>query len=132
MDLNPEKFLAPFDAYELAAFAQLEQVDVVICAMAWLDSDPARDGMRDDDDSWSAARSTLGYWAARLDPLVGSGVAFVACNRVGREEGECEELKSAPMRQRKLIVYGCCRRRFYRDKLCDAARRYARDHGLCR
>ena len=63
-----------------------------MCAMAWLDSEPAEGEQEDNGEAgeeWEKVRGTLGYWAARLAPLLGSGVAFVACNRVGREGGKC-------------------------------------------
>lgn len=89
MDLNPEKFEAPFEAYELARFAEARGAEVMVCAMAWLDSDPGKEEEEEEGgEEWEKVRGTLGYWAARLEPLLGSGVGFVSCNRVGREGGE--------------------------------------------
>ncbi|SCV74034.1 BQ2448_6466 [Microbotryum intermedium] len=92
MDLNPKGFIAPFDAFELATFALERNVDLVICAMNWLDSD--QEPLDSDDmpinttDEWSRVSNTLRYFALRLTPLLGRGVAFAGCNRVGQEKDE--------------------------------------------
>ncbi|ORY92734.1 carbon-nitrogen hydrolase [Leucosporidium creatinivorum] len=93
MDLNPKGFVAPFEAYELATFAKEVKADLVVCSMAWLDSEPptveeeAEEGGagKSEMDEWMNVRKTLSYWSLRCDPLWGSGVGLVACDRVGRE-----------------------------------------------
>lgn len=93
MDLNPYRFVAPFESYELGTFAEREGVDVVVCSMAWLDSEPPANGVdeseqEEEGEEWDKVRNTLSYWAMRCGPLMGSGAAFVGCNRAGREGGE--------------------------------------------
>lgn len=97
MDLSPKEFLAPFDAYELSNFALEHKADVLVCCMAWLDAEPptlqTEEELRMSDaatpvKTFSEVRSTIGYWAARCAPLIGTGTLFVACNRIGREGGE--------------------------------------------
>ncbi|GAA5891333.1 hypothetical protein JCM5296_006902 [Sporobolomyces johnsonii] len=89
MDLNPKDFVAPFEAFEFASFAKREEVDVVACSMSWLDSEPPRGAHEEEDEGgrteWDKVHRTLGYWVMRMEPLMESGVAFVGCNRVGRE-----------------------------------------------
>ncbi|TPX71499.1 hypothetical protein SpCBS45565_g01145 [Spizellomyces sp. 'palustris'] len=45
MDLNPYRFMAPFDAYEFANFQVDNESQIILCSMAWILSLP------DDDDS---------------------------------------------------------------------------------
>lgn len=93
MDLNPEKFQPEVIPYAFASFAkETGGVDVVIASMAWLDSDPElEDGEASSSstraEEWEDVKDTLGYWAMRCKPLVGSGCLFVACNRIGEEKG---------------------------------------------
>lgn len=35
--------------------------------------------------SWQKVSQTISYFVLRLNPLLGSGCAFVACNRIGTE-----------------------------------------------
>ncbi|SCZ99266.1 BZ3500_MvSof-1268-A1-R1_Chr3-1g05914 [Microbotryum saponariae] len=92
MDLNPKGFIAPFDAFELATFARERNVDLVICAMNSLDSNQESldsEGVLDqatDESEWPRVSDALRYFAVRLTPLLGRGVAFAACNRVGQEK----------------------------------------------
>lgn len=99
MDLNPEGFIAPFEAFEFATFVReaKPRVDVVVCSMAWLASekeeegDEEADGEEEDqaeDSEWHKVSGTIDYWATRLSPLVGTPTAFLASNRVGSEGGE--------------------------------------------
>ncbi|GAA5960396.1 hypothetical protein JCM21900_003539 [Sporobolomyces salmonicolor] len=90
MDLNPKDFVAPFEAFEFASFAKQEEVDIVACSMSWLDSEPPRATAEEGEEEegrteWEKVHRTLGYWVMRMEPLMESGVAFVGCNRVGRE-----------------------------------------------
>ncbi|BGP39909.1 hypothetical protein JCM10450v2_003885 [Rhodotorula kratochvilovae] len=86
MDLN-EKDFAPTREYALASFAARERADVLVVAMSWLDSEPPLAGENDGEerDDWVEVRDTLSYWVMRCAPLLGSGAALVAANRVGRE-----------------------------------------------
>jgi protein N-terminal amidase len=72
--------------------------------MNWLDPPEEPPNVPPPSDPESPSESTLNYWAARLqplhdptpgygssqavDPIGGKEVVFVACNRVGTEEGE--------------------------------------------
>ncbi|CEQ40374.1 SPOSA6832_02001, partial [Sporobolomyces salmonicolor] len=90
MDLNPKDFVAPFEAFEFASFAKQEKVDIVACSMSWLDSEPPRATAEEGEEEegrteWEKVHRTLGYWVMRMEPLMESRVAFVGCNRVGRE-----------------------------------------------
>lgn len=95
MDLNPERFLAPFEDFEFATFVRdaHPKVDVVVGTMAWLASPPGEDDSDDsgseDDSDWADVLSTINYWAVRLTPLIGSRTAIVVCNRIGTEGGTC-------------------------------------------
>lgn len=117
MDLNPKGFVAPFEAFELATFAKEVQADLVVCSMAWLDSEPPTveeenevgKAGKSEMDEWMDVRKTLSYWSLRCDPLWGSGVGFVACNRVGREGGEFGCFRSSShCRQRNELNYILC------------------------
>ncbi|GAA6027350.1 hypothetical protein JCM8097_002617 [Rhodosporidiobolus ruineniae] len=88
MDLNPHQFKAPFDAFEFGSFAAREKADIVVCSMAWLDSEPPATEDEEEKEGgggWEEVSSTLGYWALRVDPLLGSGAALVCANRTGRD-----------------------------------------------
>ncbi|KAG0140645.1 hypothetical protein CROQUDRAFT_726039 [Cronartium quercuum f. sp. fusiforme G11] len=88
MDLSPDKFEAPFDAYELSSFVVQQDAEILLCSMAWLDSGPwpnpdqTRSGK-----SWEEVSGSINYWAGRCTPMWKKhGQTFVACNRVGREQ----------------------------------------------
>ncbi|KAI5476152.1 protein N-terminal amidase [Pseudohyphozyma bogoriensis] len=87
MDVNPYRFEAPFDSFELATFAKGVKPDIVVCSMAWLDSDQSEEAEKVEEkmDEWDKVRPTVSYWATRMRPLLGSAGTFVACNRTGRE-----------------------------------------------
>ncbi|KAL1409625.1 hypothetical protein Q8F55_003621 [Vanrija albida] len=111
MDLNPQDFVAPWNAFELANFTLQNNVDVLVVPMNWLDPGEEQDSDSDDDDDVprrdpeAPSESNLNYWAARLTPLhdpapsysapseapeepaATKEVVFVAANRVGTEEG---------------------------------------------
>ncbi len=83
MDLNPRKFEAPFDAFELARHHVKQQTDILFCIMAWQESDPGAS-------SGSEITRNHQYWATRLSPLIGMEghtCHVVICNRVGIERG---------------------------------------------
>lgn len=92
MDLNPDPEGGEGVRYELGEFAAREKVQLVVCCMACLDSGDEEEEGREvggrERTEWERVRGTLGYWAARVSPLIGSGATFVACNRVGVEGGE--------------------------------------------
>ncbi|CAG8691966.1 11428_t:CDS:2, partial [Ambispora leptoticha] len=110
MDLNPYKFMSPWENYEFASFHQGKKTQIILCSMAWLDSN-----VFDDDYS-----NVPDYWCSRLLPLYdpiwspsrrtrrysyhefghnnlveeeegwrtcNGDVLFVVCNRTGAENG---------------------------------------------
>lgn len=106
MDLNPYEFTAPFTAYEFAQFHRTSSSSLLLCAMNWLamaDTLPAlkllhRHGDRDSSDDGTTGRirrngerahveNMVGYWVARLQPLLGEQCVVVVANRVGEERG---------------------------------------------
>jgi len=84
--LNPDHFTAPWSLFECATYAHQHHADLVVCSMAWLVSEG--EPPRRSNDKWEQVQSVLGYWAARLGPLLGTGAGFVATNRVGTEGGK--------------------------------------------
>lgn len=104
MDLNERDF-APTTEYALASFARDERADVLVVAMSWLDSEPPLEGQggakeaEGGKDEWEEVRDVISYWVVRSMPLLGSGAALVAANRVGREGGA-----SVPVSRRALIL----------------------------
>ena len=58
--------------------------------MNWLAAEPPLEGddsSEVEQDDWKQLSEVLSYWAARLNPLRGSGAVFAGCNRTGREKG---------------------------------------------
>ncbi|KPV75447.1 uncharacterized protein RHOBADRAFT_53422 [Rhodotorula graminis WP1] len=88
MDLNERDF-APTSENALATFARDERADVLVVAMSWLDSEPPiedeHEGAEETGDEWDDVRDVISYWVVRCMPMLGSGAALVAANRVGRE-----------------------------------------------
>lgn len=86
MDINPYKFEAPWEAYELASACAEANAELIIFSSAWTSAHP-------DDDLETKRRpidvnETLSYWVARLAPLIGKrdpGTVFVCANRIGVE-----------------------------------------------
>lgn len=115
MDINPDDFSAPFEAFEFANFCLQQQSDLVLLTCAWCDFEPPE----------APTLPTLSYWATRLSPLVHAlqsgalakrDVFFLASNRIGEENGtffvgaSCamalrrpEVLQHAPRRQETLL-----------------------------
>ncbi|WWD22277.1 hypothetical protein CI109_106768 [Kwoniella shandongensis] len=105
MDMNPKDFIAPWDAFELATYCREKAVDMLIVPMNWLSPPAEPPNETPEEDPLAPSESNLNYWAARLQPLHdptpgytsqapgdadpegGKEVVFVACNRVGTEEG---------------------------------------------
>lgn len=92
MDLNPYKFLTPFDKYEFANHVVNSQADLVILPMAWLSTQPSYSYLLGN--AQEPDVDTFNYWVQRLRPLTGQGhkdgreITVVINNRVGAE-GEC-------------------------------------------
>lgn len=90
MDLNERDF-APTSEHTLASFARDERADVLVVAMSWLDSsepiEEEQEAAEAEKDEWEDVRDVISYWVVRCMPLLGSGAALIAANRVGREGG---------------------------------------------
>ncbi|KAL1637283.1 hypothetical protein SLS58_009374 [Diplodia intermedia] len=90
MDINPHKFLAPWDAYEFARAALAAESPVVVLNMAWLTRLTPDELMLQRADS---DNETLAYWLERFYPLINDGcadrppVVLVIANRCGVEAG---------------------------------------------
>lgn len=98
MDLNPYKFEAPFDAYEFANKAKENNVNLVVCPMAWLNSQSPsiqeslsheekmakrQQLEKEFDDSSPPETSTVNYWALRMFPYLNGAKGFQNDKRVG-------------------------------------------------
>ncbi|KAF0693881.1 Aste57867_15194 [Aphanomyces stellatus] len=85
MDINPNNFEAPFDAYEFASSIVQAKSTLVLFSSAWNDHNP----METD----PTAMPTLQYWANRLKPVIDSlddgnrNCYFICSNRTGIERG---------------------------------------------
>ncbi|GAA5885107.1 hypothetical protein JCM16303_006405 [Sporobolomyces ruberrimus] len=101
MDLNAEAFDESLEKLEYSNFVKREKVDLVVASNAWLDSDvvkpsddgeeaeQVREGIKVEEGSWDEVRGLIGYWVYRMSTnLEDPGVAFIVCNRVGKE-GDC-------------------------------------------
>ncbi|KAK6496201.1 Carbon-nitrogen hydrolase [Arthrobotrys musiformis] len=72
MDLNPYKFEALFTAYEFANHVLSSSAQLVIVPMAWETREAySPEALKAHEKAMH--RSTVGYWAMRLEPLFGSG-----------------------------------------------------------
>jgi protein N-terminal amidase len=100
MDLNPKEFKASWDEMEFASHCVDSRAELVLVSMAWterelrLDDDPAAAAAADAVGGDQPRLETLGYWLARLSPLVtrskeeemrGREVLVVFANRSGTE-----------------------------------------------
>ncbi|DAZ93920.1 TPA: hypothetical protein N0F65_010122 [Lagenidium giganteum] len=86
MDINPNDFTAPFEAFEFATQVIPHGSDLVLFACAWCDFEPP------DSDTYP----TLSYWATRLSPIIDAlqketypkeDCYFLCSNRIGLENG---------------------------------------------
>ncbi|PLW09222.1 hypothetical protein PCASD_18309 [Puccinia coronata f. sp. avenae] len=87
MDLSPDQFEAPFEAYELSSFATKNKAELMLCCMAWLDLGPQPDPARTESGKSSAETGEqLKHWETRCTPLwTLKNRSCVICNRVGME-----------------------------------------------
>lgn len=112
MDLNPYKFLAPFDKYEFAHHVLSSKADLVILPMAWRTSQPAESLI---ERAQVPDADTVAYWVQRLQPVIDQGgdcgreVTVVINNRVGSEDDANYAGTSVVLGIRKgnVKVYGC-------------------------
>ena len=81
MDLNPHKFTAPWESYELATHARSSGAELLVCSMAWL-SRLEREELLAEDVRELPDTETVGYWLGRLQPLCG------ARDELGKDDGE--------------------------------------------
>jgi len=83
MDINPRRFEAPWDAYELANATLAAKSDLILFSSAWTNAHPldALETKRKDVD----AEEVLNYWFSRLAPLANTNTYFVCANRIGEE-----------------------------------------------
>jgi protein N-terminal amidase len=86
MDINPNDFTAPFEAYEFGTHAAKHASDLVLLSCAWCDFEPP------DVETYP----TLSYWAERLSPIIDAlrnreyakaNCYFLCANRIGSENG---------------------------------------------
>ncbi len=89
MDLNPERFVAPWHAYELASHVLFTEATLLIASNAWL-TRLDRDQLFGKEEREVPDWDTLGYWAERLKPLseADTETLVIISNRVGAEAGE--------------------------------------------
>ncbi|KAG9288174.1 hypothetical protein G9A89_020480 [Geosiphon pyriformis] len=96
MDINPYRFMSPFTAFEFANFHKKQKTEIILCSMAWLDSDGGSDEEIEGEDQYNYL--TINYWFQRLLPIYCNysgnpksedlrNVVFVVCNRTGTENG---------------------------------------------
>jgi len=112
MDLNPYKFLAPFDRYEFANHVIDSGAELVVLSMAWL---TAQSGHSLIENAQVPEADILAYWVKRLQPLIDRGqkngreTTIVVSNRVGTE-GECNFAGTSvvlSISKGNVNVYGC-------------------------
>lgn len=82
MDINPDNFEAPWEAFEFARFHASQRSDIIAFSSAWCNRHP------DDKDAGPVdGPETINYWANRLSPLIklDRDVFFACADRVGQE-----------------------------------------------
>uniref|UniRef100_A0A0B7KLH5 CN hydrolase domain-containing protein n=1 Tax=Bionectria ochroleuca TaxID=29856 RepID=A0A0B7KLH5_BIOOC len=86
-DINPYKFQAPFHAFEFAFHVLHAECNLVVLTMAWKTGEDARLFSRTPNEP---DMDVLGYWVARLEPLIRAEsdeeIIIVICNRSGVED----------------------------------------------
>ncbi|KAF2738510.1 carbon-nitrogen hydrolase [Polyplosphaeria fusca] len=90
MDINPYKFIAPWNEYEFANTALKENTPLVCVSMAWLAHLTPEELMQEPQ---QADFATVAYWVERFQPLVDraseSPMYVVLANRCGVEKAVC-------------------------------------------
>lgn len=154
MDLNAEAFDERLEKFELSNFVRREQVDLVVASNAWLDSEtkealkPAdmeteeaekvKEQLREKEEveegSWEEVRGLVSYWVYRMSTNLegeGTGMAFVVCNRIGREGGESTLSRSSFSSSILTRISLSCRFGIRRFKLYDPIRRTTNRDETC-
>ncbi|VUC22724.1 unnamed protein product, partial [Clonostachys rosea] len=84
---TPYKFQAPFHAFEFAFHVLHAECNLVVLTMAWKTGEDARLFSRTPNEP---DMDVLGYWVARLEPLIRAEsdeeIIVVICNRSGTED----------------------------------------------
>ncbi|KAF2272776.1 N-terminal asparagine amidohydrolase-like protein [Westerdykella ornata] len=90
MDINPYRFITPWDAYEFASKALEAQTPVICVSMAWLTTLSPEELAQE---PLQADFTTLTYWVERFQPLVEKKalepVYVILANRCGMEKAAC-------------------------------------------
>lgn len=90
MDINPYKFVAPWEDYEFASTALTEKSPIVCVSMAWLCHLTPEELAREPE---QADFATVAYWVERFQPLVDKAkdrtVYVILANRCGMEKSVC-------------------------------------------
>ena len=89
MDINPYKFIAPWDAYEFANHVLDSGAELVVLSMAWLSHSLTKEEINGDRRT-EPELETLSYWVERFRPVVAGErqVIVVIGNRCGIEGGD--------------------------------------------
>lgn len=107
MDINPYKFLAPWEAYEFANTALNAQTPLICVSMAWLCHLSPEELMVE---PGQADVATVAYWVERFQPLVegskekDSATYILLANRCGVEKGVCYAGSSTVMKIERGVV----------------------------
>lgn len=106
MDINPQEFEAPWDAYEFANHCVQNRAPLVILSMAWNSVLPADAAVAEQPDM-----PTLSYWLQRLTPLLSveddQETIVVIANRCGSDlaEGGSSHVHLSPDGKRHEAVF---------------------------
>lgn len=98
MDINPYKFIAPWEKYEFATQAVESMSPVVCVSMAWLSlltSEEIQANPKEPD------VATMSYWVERFQPLIQKAktpVILILANRCGIERDVCYAGSSTVMK----------------------------------
>ncbi|OAL51026.1 carbon-nitrogen hydrolase [Pyrenochaeta sp. DS3sAY3a] len=105
MDINPYKFTAPWESYEIATLARTTASPLICISMAWLCHLSPTELMQEPTQPDVA---TVAYWVERFQPLVESKgdkpVYIVLANRCGMEKGLCYAGSSTVLKIEKGVV----------------------------
>lgn len=93
MDINPEDFIAPWSAFELANYHKKHKSKIIVLCCNWLASpesdDEDEDSEEEEDKEEKQVLNSQLYWLRRLSPLLTpqfQNCYFVCSNRIGAEK----------------------------------------------